>query len=94
MLTDPGVTHVIVGDKPEGLQGFQAPKHVKVVEARHLPSNTMHTPTSPAPEGQNLADLIKLCYARVNQDANSRVDAACMWGNMESVRLIDAALRR
>ncbi|BDA49904.1 probable DNA polymerase lambda at C-terminar half [Coccomyxa sp. Obi] len=36
VLTDPGVTHVIVGDKPEGLQGFQAPKHVKIVESAWL----------------------------------------------------------
>jgi hypothetical protein len=33
---DRGVTHVIVGDKPEGLQGLKPPKRAKVVQVSKI----------------------------------------------------------
>lgn len=75
VLTDPAVTHVIVGDKREGLQGFQAPKHVKVVEVSHLPSSTMlqHPDLPYVP-----ASAIGWCEARRDEDAKNERDGAYM----------------
>ena len=39
---DPGVTHVIVGDKPEGLQGLNPPKRAKVVQVSKKPYTYLH----------------------------------------------------
>lgn len=39
---DPGVTHVIVGDKPEGLQGLKPPKRAKVVQVSKNPYTYVH----------------------------------------------------